>query len=459
MTERPPSPHPSPEELSGFLLGSLEPPDLHRVVAHLVPGCAACTAAMAPLVTALLGRPLPPATAVEEARYEMPIQRAFAAAGRVLAERAGAEAEVARQVAAVLRGRPAPPTSTTREAHDRALCEHLLRLAEAGQFTAPDRVQLAELAAALADRLEPTPPWTTAEHLEDLRARARAGLGNALRVAGDLEGAETELAFALDHLERGSGDPLLAARVGDLLGSLYRAQRRFGDAAEVLAFAATIYQEHGERHLAGRTLISKGLVHGYANQAGAALATYMRALELLDARREPALVLAAIKNTALFLVDAGHLVHARAALWKARRLARAHGSALDRARLMGVEGRLEAAYRHFDRAERLFRAELAAFEAAEQPYDAALVSLDLGSVLLDLGRPAEAADVLDQALLIFRYLEIDRETLAALALLCRAAQAGQAAGHVVRAVAAELQRVGRLKRKRVGRMTGARPAE
>ena len=457
MTERPPSPHPRPELLNGFLVGSLEPTDRHRVVAHLLPGCAACTATMAPLVAALRGRSLPRATAREEERYELPVRRAMAAARRVDEARAAVEAEVVARVAAVLCGGPAPATAAAGEPHHRAVCEQLFLLVEAGRFAAPDRVRIAEMAADLVDRLAPT-PRRSPEHVADLRARARANLGNARRVAGDLEGAETELALAVDLLERGSGDPLLDARVRDLLGSLYRAQRRFDDAKEVLAVACAIYLEQGEPHLAGRTLVNKGIVHGYASQTGEALATYTRAFELLDARREPALVLAAIKNTALFLVDAGHLVHARDALWQARRLSKAHGSPLDRSRLAWVEGHLEAAYGHFDRAEGLFRSERAAFEAAEQPYDAALVSLDLGSVLLDLGRMAEAVPVLDQALVIFRRLKIDRETLAALALLCRAARAGEAAGHVVRAVAAELQRVGRLQPEKVGRMAAGRPA-
>ena len=70
-------------------------------------------------------------------------------------------------------------------------------------------IYLAELAQAAADRLDPRrlPPGAIA----DTHARVWAELGNAYRVAALFDRSEAAFKNAVDALERGSGDPLLAA--------------------------------------------------------------------------------------------------------------------------------------------------------------------------------------------------------------------------------------------------------
>ena len=439
MIEQPATHHPAPEELEGFLSGSLEPAGMRRVLGHLLPGCSACTAAIAPLVVQLLGRPRP-ATPAEVARYELPVERAIAAASRHAEELAEAEAQAADDLAAIIRGDRLPATAETSAAARRdAWSELLLLVVNARVFSASTTVDLAEVAAATADRLEPGAEFS-AEYVEDLRARARAELGNARRIADDLAGAETELARAKDHLRRGSMDPLLVARWGDLLGSLYSDQRRFADAVLVLDGAVEVYLSHGELHLAGRTLVKKGLTLTYAGEPEAAFDAYLRSFDLLDTERDPDLLLAAVHNVLLFMVDAGHLDSAQRLVWRIRALSKAYGSDLDQVRLLGVEARLEASTGNPARAERLFRKVVAGFEEAGQPYVVALVSLDLAAVVLDRGRPFEVVPLLDEALSIFRELKVGRETLATILLMRRAVLAGEATAEFLRAKTASLRR-------------------
>ena len=84
-------------------------------------------------------------------------------------------------------------------------------------------------------------------------------LGNLRRILEELDEAEEELATAQARLAAGTGDPRLTARLLDLLGSLYRAQRRFGEALEALDLAAQGYRACGEPHLAGRSLLNAGI--------------------------------------------------------------------------------------------------------------------------------------------------------------------------------------------------------
>src|SRR5882757_11047230 len=91
---------------------------------------------------------------------------------------------------------------------------------------------LAALAQAAAHRLDPHE--VRPEVIADTQARVWAELGNAYRLADLLDRAEAAFKSSVDALERGSGDPLLAAQIADRFASLLFHRRHFQEAFTLL---------------------------------------------------------------------------------------------------------------------------------------------------------------------------------------------------------------------------------
>ena len=97
----------------------------------------------------------------------------------------------------------------------------------------------------------------------DFQARAWVEVGNAHRVNEQFELAEAALGHGQRFLDEGSGDLLLLARLADVKASLRSDQRRLGEALDLLEVVHDLYLRAGDRHLAGRALISKGIISNY----------------------------------------------------------------------------------------------------------------------------------------------------------------------------------------------------
>lgn len=354
--------HPEPRELHELLAGCLPSGRVRTVVHHLIRGCPVCGAAMASFAEGLLEQ--------ERSRGKEAASR-----GPVLAEDPGYDDAIDRVIESVHHyGRDAAfVRAKTREVLSRiekhgidgladsapqfkgfAACEALLERSWALRHEDPlQMVELANYATVLADRLSPQPHGP--RRLADLRCRIWAALGNAYRVADDLGTAEWALGKAAGFFDQGTGDELLASRLCDLQASLLGAQRRFAPALEALDVVQTIQQRLGDEHLAGRALIKKGIYTGYANDPAAAVTLLAEGFEKIDPAREPALALSAIHNIACFLVDLGRFQEARSLvrvnLWRYVR----HGAHLDRIKLRGLQGLIEAGLQNFDLAERELR--------------------------------------------------------------------------------------------------------
>jgi tetratricopeptide (TPR) repeat protein len=212
----------------------------------------------------------------------------------------------------------------------------------------------------------------------DLQCQAWAAYGNACRIAGDLGEAQEALDRAAGLHERGTGDPLIQARLYEFQASLESARRDYDRALTALDAAYTLYIQQGERHMAGRVLISKGLHAGYAGRSREAFRFTQNGLAMVDEARDPGLVLSAIHNQLWFLLESGRAREARSLLRVHRdRLATGETQRLD---LLWLDGRIQAALGSEESA-------LADLEAVEQGF-------------LATGRRAKAASVqLDQAAL------------------------------------------------------------
>jgi tetratricopeptide (TPR) repeat protein len=420
--------HPTPAELEAFMRGDLPARQARAVVLHLLGGCGRCREVLAPQAETLFmweaGLQAPPPEV--DAGYDAAFDRALAAVRRMRAEPAtgGARPESGGTGEA----------GETAETPEIAACEELIERGRAMRHDDPgEMVRRARLATAAAGALAPKVHGP--RRVADLRARAWGELANAYRVANDLREADAALALAFEFCGAGSGDDLLAARLFDLQASLFGDERRFVEAQSLLDAVHAIYLRHGDRHGAGRALISKGTLTGHANDAEGAIRLLREGSSMIDAARDPQLALSALHNTAAFLAECGRFEEARALLRENRRRYREAGGRLDRLKLLGLGGIIDAGLGNLERAERELAAAKRGFDLLGLDYRSALAALDLAGVLLRRGKAAVAWEVAEEAARLFSSLGVGREALGALVLIRRAFDMGSAAAFLAKLAA------------------------
>lgn len=413
--------HPTQEELQDFLAGGLPVVRVRFVVAHLLRGCLACNAALSQEAEVLLGTA--PMTRTDDPGYDEALDRAFAAQRwhglDALKERARGRAALARIEAGGIEGLAEAPADLKGIAGVEALLEKSWAL----RHEDPQRMlELANYATMLASQL--SPELHGARRLADLQCRAWAALGNAYRVADDLESSEWALGRAAELHLQGTGDEVLAARLLDLQASLCGAQRRFPAAVEALDAVFSLHRRRGDDHLAGRALIKKGLYTGYGNDPEGAVRLLTEALALIDSERDPQLTLAAVHNIAWFLVDCGRFRQARTLVWENRGRYDRHGGRIDRVKLRWLQGLIDAGMGSLAGAEQALVEARQGLDEAGLRYHSALSGLDLASILLRQRRGEEARGMVLDSTGVFLELNIQREALGAVLMLRQTFEAG-----------------------------------
>lgn len=436
--------HYSREEMWGAFLGSLSPERAAAVRRHFESGCLTCARTACTMLDELLGEPPGPeedeavpgpaltAEAAEPDAYDLAIdrslERALRAAGHLRKEEAripDALALLAEKGAQVF-GREAP-------ARLRGLAgvEALLRKSWEIRYEDPhEMVFRAGLAAAWARRLDPE--RFGAGFVRDVQCRTLIELGNAYRVADELDTAQKTLDEAARVILEGTGDELLEARLCDVQASLYAARRFFAASCEALDTVHAIHQRRGDCHLAGRALLSKAVYIGYQGNLGEAEVLLRRALELIDLELEPALHQVAVHNLLYLLVDQGRFREARTQLFLHRPLYLTIGGRINLLKFRALEGRIAAGLGKLSQAEAIFREVRQGFREARLGYKAALVSLELALVLRRAGRDEEARDVVLEASDTFLSLGVHREALGAMLVLRKASEQGIATPALLR---------------------------
>jgi len=445
--------HPSPAQLSRFLTGEMSPSEAAPVVAHLLTKCQHCRDQMAPMAAVMFARGAPPEpSATDGTEYDFPIFRAFATARRfaesLLRERQeGSEDHPLREVPS-----PAPLPAHERGLRDELLCQTLLERSRSLRQSDPEgMVMSASLAISLAEQI--VPGALSLEALADLQARAWAELGNSCRVADDLSGSEAALACALERAGQGTGDPRLLALLMDLTASLYVDQRRFAEAVQLLDCTYTLYSSLGETRQAGRALVSKGIATGYALDNEGAVRLIGQGLGLIDAERDPKLVLAAVHSILYFLVEDGRLAEASRLLEIGRSLYATHGGRLDVLKARWLEGLIAAGLGDDASAEKALAEVRTGFTQAELHYDAALAGLALAEVWLRGGRTRQIQRLVDEMLSVFRARKIRREAIAALLVLREALAREGATVALLRSIASEIAGLKREPARQAGTLT------
>ena len=295
---------------------------------------------------------------------------------------------------------------------------------------------LARLALLLADQLDAD--FYRAEAIEDLRARAWAYIGNVRRQRSDLDGADEALQTAAEHLRLGTGDPIEKGLLLDLKASLKRAQRKFGRAMSLLKRAHTIFLAAGDRHRAGRVLISMATILHDSGSPEQGIPVLYQALDLIDPLQEPRLLIAVWHNLIDDLAEVGRAMEARRLFREARKLYLRFPEAVTQNRRTWVAGKIARGLGQDEEAETLFLEARASFLQENIPYEVALVSLDLAGLYAKQGRAEEIKRLVAEIVPVFSSRQIHREALVALAFWQQAVEAETAQREGIANVVAEV---------------------
>jgi tetratricopeptide (TPR) repeat protein len=293
--------------------------------------------------------------------------------------------------------------------------EALLARSWAVRYDDPRQMcHLAKAAVEVAQDFDPKKfgPWRVA----DYASRAWGELANAYRVADRLRDAEQAFGTAFELYRQGSGDRRLFMRLLDLEASLLGTLREFDLAQERLTTLSGLYQEAGEAHLAGRTLITKALYTYYHGDTEEAAETLASGLALIDRDRDPSLGIAATFNQLLLLVDAGRFVEAKKLLFK-NRVQFVSLDCMLKIKLRGIEGSISYGLGQLVSAEIAFREAKVGFQVAGLSFACGLATLDLAMTLMRQGRTEEAIQEGLEATALFVSVSVHREVLGSVLFL------------------------------------------
>jgi tetratricopeptide (TPR) repeat protein len=307
-----------------------------------------------------------------------------------------------------------------------AQCRELIGRSRRLVFENPgEALAAAREAARSADALPYPPDPLHQAELADLRAEAWGYLGNAQRVASDLDGAEEALRRAEDEASSGSGDPLLGARLAGLRASIEIPRGHYARAHELIAAALALVAGRDEE-LRTQLLVKKGFLLIEEDRAAEALPVLRDALRLVHPDEQLRLFLGIAANLAYALHKVGYSIAARSVIAELRPLHERLAERVSLLRLDWLEARIDDELGLAGRAEEKLRRVRDALVDQGVAYDAALVSLDLAALYAGQHRFPEIRQLAVEMFPIFQSRRIHREALAALILFRESIAGGRA---------------------------------
>ena len=428
--------HARAEDFEGFLRKANAPGTAGRntlLVRHLLAGCPPCRENLTTAAEKTRGSDYGGAFAQAERSLN-----AFLAQGRpstiapetLLAELSSQPVE--QQIRQV--------TEESRYAHP-SLVKHLIDASHAIRYQDPARMlhltNLARLAAEACD----SESAGSGPKLEDLRAQAWRQYANALRVRGQLRESEEAFATAHRHLDAGTRDPLLRAKLCAQAASLRYFQRQFEQAIELYEEAGQIYEELDETHSLASAMVQKAIACLYAGHAEEAVHVLNEAIPLIDPDADLHLLLAACHNLIRCYVDLGRPEQALSIYSETRTLYKRFDDPLIRLRVSWQEGQILRDLGHLKAAEVILLQTRQGFVQRELHYESAQISLDLAAVYVKLRAEEELKQTVAETVPIFSALGVDREVLASLIQLQQLSQQSRQALELIRFLNSRLEQL------------------
>jgi tetratricopeptide (TPR) repeat protein len=455
--------HPKIQDFENFFGGSSRPvrrPFSAQVMRHLLADCPVCRDRLSytDLSQGYLSRlfrpgsegygPDPeaipaPAVGAQGGEYN----QAFAGAERAMAAFLSPEREISaetvdlllaelgelqpgEQIARIHPGSPYVLPAVVRRLIDRS---HALRTRDAHAM-----LHLAELARLAAEACSAAEAGS-AEKLADLRLRAWASYGNALRVSSQPQPAAAAFATAQEYQTRGTRDPALRAWLIEKVTPLAIFQGDYDRAIEMCEEAGQIYQDLGERSSLASTRTQKAIALIYAGETEAALRTLNQAIPLIDPEDDPHLLLSACHNLIRCYIDLDRPDQALTLYSEIRELYQDFDDPLILLRAAWQEGKLLCDLGHLRAAETVLLRVRKGYMEKGIASEVALVSLDLATVYVKLGLVDEVKRTVITTLPIFHALRVKLDTLAALLQLQQVADQEQQALELVRALSSRIE--------------------
>jgi len=323
--------------------------------------------------------------------------------------------------------------------HAWGLCQLLLKKSREAVFSDPGKaVELANLALRIVRHLGTAydPNWVM-----DLRARCFAYLGNARRVLGELRSADDAFVKAERCLAlSGTGSIEVQAEILSLKSSLRRAQRRLGEALELIDYALVLYREAGELQGAGKCFLKKAKIVEETGDLAQAIDLLRNAAAEIDRSTERQLFTYARYNLLGCLVQANRIAEAEQLLPEVRDFLRDNSHPLDLIRLRWAEGLIHLGLSQLGPAEAAFREVQRDFLERRMGYDAALVSLDLALLYAQEGCVEDLKRLAAELMPIFESRDVHREAIIALLMFQRACEEEKLTVDLVRQFAEYLRR-------------------
>jgi tetratricopeptide (TPR) repeat protein len=275
----------------------------------------------------------------------------------------------------------------------------------------------------------------------DLRARAYAYLGNALRVLGELTAADHAFFRAEECLAKsGTGNIRMEAEVLSLKGSLRLDQRCLEQAQELVNRALALYRASHDSSGVARTLVQRVKVVQTKGDLDLAIELLKESGNEIDPHQEPRLFAYARQNLLVCLTRAGRNEEAGQILPEVRIALQPTAEPLDWLRLRWAEASIAQGLGRTDEAEVAYREVQGKFLEMRKSYDAALVSLDLAALLAGQGRTEELKVLAAEILPVFESREVHREAMASLLLFHQACVEERATRELIQQIASALRR-------------------
>jgi tetratricopeptide (TPR) repeat protein len=284
---------------------------------------------------------------------------------------------------------------------------------------------LARLALEIAEHVPGSGGWR-----DRVRGYATAHVANALRVAGDLKGAEATFTTAKSLWHSGS-DPaavLDPGRLPDLEASLRRGQRRFKEALALLDEALAIGRSPA------RVLVNKGSTLDVMGEYERSIESLLQALPLVESQGDRRLRNMLRYNLGFALCHTGRFTEAAELADEAQACAAELGDEILILRGLWLQGRVAAGLGQRSEALSLLAQVRREFASREMDYDVALALLEEAALLLDESRTEEAKVLAEELAGIFRSKGVHREALAALRLFQQAAERQEATAELARRI-------------------------
>ena len=264
------------------------------------------------------------------------------------------------------------------------------------------------------------------ERIHDLRARGLADLGNAWRLALDFSAAAEAFEQAEDEWLKPRARPDLSvfAHICLRKSALLMVRREYVEATRDVSQSCALFQQLDQPREEARALIQRARIHVFAGQLGEAVEDLREAACLIDEEEESELAFAIRGNLANALVRAGQAKNAAKQLDRARQLYRAIEDPQGTIHLDWIAGDLSELRGDLEEAKRLYQAARTGFSNAGERRYYALVSVDLMIVHAEQDDWQRAGALAAETLPLLSSLNLHPETLATVALLAKAVEAG-----------------------------------